>query len=161
METGKVDTSLGVSYKNQTDAFFEKVKNSAGSVSISYTNVNDTANKVVAYLSNQIEQRMDNYEVLIRYGNTFPANKTGSYSRVSDATKQIQEIVNQKINAKYGTVLAREMKFHLSIKNGSGAEYYNYWKASISYKPGYGTAGAIYNPLYLRRKRSWNAERNG
>ena len=138
METGKVDTSLGVSYKNQTDAFFEKVKNSAGSVSISYTNVNDTANKVVAYLSNQIEQRMDNYEVLIRYGNTFPANKTGSYSRVSDATKQIQEIVNQKINAKYGTVLAREMKFHLSIKNGSGAEYYNYWKASISYKPGYG-----------------------
>lgn len=138
METGKVDTSLGVSYKNQTDAFFEKVKNSAGSVSISYTNVNDTANKVVAYLSNQIEQRMDNYEVLIRYGNTFPANKTGSYSRVSDATKQIQEIVNQKINAKYGTVLAREMKFHLSIKSGSGAEYYNYWKASISYKPGYG-----------------------
>lgn len=138
MKTGKVDTSLGVSYKDQTDAFFEKVKNSADSVTISYTNVNDTANKVAAYLSNQIDQRMDTYEVLIRYGNTFPANEAKSYNRVSAATKQIQEIVNQKINAKYGTVLAREMKIYLPIDSSSGAEYYNYWHASISYKPGYG-----------------------
>lgn len=113
METGKVDTSLGQSYHDKTQAYFDKIESDKNCGVITYTNVNDTANAIVSYLSGRIDSRMDNYKFVLHYGSAFPVGASNSYSRLKNVRSQMETIINKKINEKYGAALTREFKLSL------------------------------------------------
>ena len=137
METGKVDTSLGQSYHDKTQAYFDKIESDKNCGVITYTNVNDTANAIVSYLSGRIDNRMDNYKFVLHYGSAFPVGASNSYSRLKNVRSQMETIINKKINEKYGVALTREFKLSLFADTAEG-EYYSYRTGSFAYNPGYG-----------------------
>ena len=139
LESGNIDTSAGEKYRDSIDNIYNSVSQDENSILISYTDVNDTANKIVQYLSKRIEERRYDYRILIRFGNKFKSNVIGDYTKLRDAKTQITDIVNQEINNKYSSILNSPVRIFLSIENGYENEYYcTTEKKNIYYKQGNG-----------------------
>lgn len=138
MSDGVTDTSLGISFKDNMDKFFASVRNEDGSNIISYTNVEDTASQIIAYISRRIDERQSNFEFVVRYGSEYTAGTSGNYSRVSKLGKEMKEKVNAEINSRYGSVLKNQMKINLFLEEDADVNYYSHTTGNLYYQPGQG-----------------------
>lgn len=136
LKDGTIDTSLGISFKDQTDKFFASVRNEDGSNIISYTSTDEMVNQIVAYISRQIDERQSSFEFVTRYGSAYPATVSGNYSKVLQLNNQIEEKVNTAINNKYKEVLRNELKISLYLQSDANAEYYCHRTGNLHYQEG-------------------------
>ncbi len=140
LDEGIIDTSIGTSFEEDTEKFYASVAEKEDSLVLQYTSVNDAVNKIVAYLSSRIDCRDDTYTVLLRFGNAFRTTDKYGYRNAGAAKKNIVDAVNEKLFTKYGAELQHDKSyqdFYLSLKNGSGEEYYSYWSGRFYYNKGY------------------------
>lgn len=137
LKSGSVDTSLGTSYAERTNKFFESMEKRPGSATIFYTNVNDTADKIVAHMSDLIDNKKDAYAILLRFGDTYNASKTSDYSKMSETRNKIAERAQQKLNEKYGDVVRSGLKLILYQGEGTNGEYYCYDYSNLTYQEGH------------------------
>lgn len=138
MKDGVIDTSLGISFKDNMDKFFASVSNEDGSNIITYTNVDDTANKIAAYIGRQIDERQSKFEFAVRYGSEYTAAASGNYSKLVKLNDQVEDKVNAAVNSKYSGVLKSPVKINLFLKQDASVNYYSHETGSLNYNPGQG-----------------------
>lgn len=136
LKDGTIDTSLGISYKEKMNQFFDKISSSSGSLSVQYTSNADAASKITNYVSERIDNRQSNVKILIRFGSTLNTGKSGDFSKATKLRDSIMSEAEAAINNKYGSVLTTQFKPYLSVNGASGGEYYAYGQASLNYKAG-------------------------
>lgn len=88
-------------------------------------------------MSDLIDNRKDAYAILLRFGNTYNASKSGEYGKVSETENKIIERAQQKLNEKYGDVVRSGMHLILYQQVGTNGEYYFYAYSSLSYREGH------------------------
>lgn len=138
LKDGTIDTSKGQSFAKQMDEFFNQVKNADGSNMITYSSVNATADQIVKYLETEIDGKKDNFSFVLRYRSGYSAAVTGDYSAVLKVNRQIEDRVNEKINAKYSDVLANPVRISIFLKSDADNRYYGHETGNLRYKEGQG-----------------------
>ena len=138
LESGEIDTSLGESFEDTMDDFFDSVSNADGSNMFEYDGVNNTADAIIEYLAGRLDEKADNYSFVVRYPESYNATKTGNYSKLVDLNNEIEERVNQKINRDYEDVLRSDVKISLLLKVDADSCYYAHENGAIYYKEGQG-----------------------
>lgn len=123
LEDGVIDTNSKSYYNiNYEDTINSYEAN--GYRIVSYTNVNDTANQIIEYISNRIDNKEKFYRVLIKW------DKNYTYK----SARAIKEAVNTAIVNKYQDTLSATFVFLLDSKSDDYVNYYSYAAYSLSYK---------------------------
>lgn len=138
LKDNTIDTSKGKKFAQEMDEFFAKVRNEDGSNMMTYTDPDQTAEAIKAYLDVQIGARKDNYALVIRYPSSFSAGETGNYSKLVKLNNQIEDSVNNYINTKYQDVLKNQFRFSLFLKVDANSCYYVHNTGTFRYQEGKG-----------------------
>ena len=138
LESGNVDTSLGESFADSMDDFFEDIENEDGSNIIHYTSVSQAADDICAYLEKEIDSRAYSFSFVVRYPEEYTASVTGNYSKLVDINNDIEDEVNDRINDAYGDILKNPVKISLFLERDAQVCFYAHENGSIYYKEGQG-----------------------
>ncbi len=137
LKSGEIDTDKGESFEDKVAGILEDAVNEDGSNDISFTNVDDTAEAIVSYISEEIEERSENFKFLVRYPKKYSPSKTGSYSDLADINNEIEDAVNKAVNKEYGDILKNELRISLSLEKGVDT-YYAIENGFLRYQEGQG-----------------------
>lgn len=132
LETGIIDTSIKESTSNDLYEFRKDVKDDIGGEEIIYTNVEDTVEKVVAYVSGRIDDGCDNYEYVIRFKEKYDASKKDSGLESLELYRQIEDEAEELLDLKYADAFESRIRVS-SMNHDRNSYYYVHRKANLVY----------------------------
>lgn len=132
LKTGIIDTSIKESTSNDLYEFTKDVKSDTGGEVILYTNVEDTANKVAAYISDRIDDGCDNYEYVIKFKEKYDSSKEDSGLESSKLDSQILYEVERLLDLKYVNVYRSAVRVS-SLRFDQNSYFYVHRKANLLY----------------------------
>ncbi len=138
LKDGTIDTSKGESFREQMDKYFNKISNEDGSNILSYSGTSGTADKICAFLENEIDAKRDSFGFAVRYPSEYTALVTGNYSKLVNINNEIEEAVNRRLNEKYKDVLRNPVKISLYLERDADNNYYAYETGNLNYQEGQG-----------------------
>ena len=138
LESGKIDTSLGESFEDSMDDFFDEAANEDGSNMFEYDGVDGTADQIIKYLERMLDEKAESASFVVRYPDSYSAAVTGNYSKLVDLNNEIEDQVNKEMNEKYKDVLKSDIKVSLYLQVDAQSCYYVHESIKFYYQEGQG-----------------------